>query len=48
MIMGALPMAIGLFPQTVTVATSSLEPEFQSLTDSRGRAVTELTYNKGL
>lgn len=43
-----LPLAIAVFPQEMALDVTSLEPEFQSLTDSSGTAITELYCNKGL
>jgi tricarboxylate carrier len=40
--------AIALFPQIGTLPTSSLEPEFHNLVDSKGSRITQLYYNKGL
>lgn len=42
------PLAWGIFEQTARTDVSSIEPEFQNLTDSQGRRITELYYNKGL
>jgi hypothetical protein len=43
-----LPVAIALFPQVSTIATSRLEPEFQNLRDKNGVPITQLYYNKGI
>jgi hypothetical protein len=39
---GALPLAVAIFPQTGSIAASSLEEKFQN------KGVTTYTYNKGL
>jgi len=44
----ALPAAIALFPQTISVAASSLEPQFHNLKDSKGNTISRLYYNRGL
>lgn len=44
----ALPAAIAVFPQISSLETSDMEPEFQNLTDSNGKPITRLYYNKGL
>ncbi|KAI7854413.1 Tricarboxylate/iron carrier [Circinella umbellata] len=44
----SLPLAIATFPQISSLNTSSMEKEFQNLTDSEGKPVTRLYYNKGL
>lgn len=44
----ALPAALAVFPQTLTMDVDHLEEEFRHLTDSQGRAVRSLTGNKGL
>lgn len=44
----ALPAAIAVFPQISSLDTSDMEPEFQNLTDSNGKPITRLYYNKGL
>jgi len=44
----ALPAAIALFPQNISVAASSLEPQFHHLKDREGNPVTRLYYNRGL
>ncbi|KAI9310533.1 Tricarboxylate/iron carrier [Dichotomocladium elegans] len=46
--MTALPAAIAVFPQISSLETSSMEPEFQNLTDRDGKPITRLYYNKGL
>ena len=43
-----MPPSIAVFPQKATLPVTDLEPEFQGLTDSKGRPVTQLTFNKGL
>jgi hypothetical protein len=40
--------AIALFPQIGSLSTDNMEAEFHNLVDSRGRAITQLYYNKGL
>jgi len=45
---GALPAAIGLFPQRASVDALDLEPEFHNRVDSRGQPISKLFYNKGL
>ena len=44
----APPLACALFKQTSSAKTNGLEPKFQNLVDSKGKAITELYYNKGL
>jgi len=44
----ALPPAIALFPQEMTLPVSSLEAHFQGLTDGSGEPVLEVLCNKGL
>ncbi|SPQ97473.1 Sidoreflexin [Plasmodiophora brassicae] len=44
----AVPLAIGLFPQTGAIRAQDVEPEFQGLKDSKGRPVTSFSFNKGL
>ena len=44
----ALPVAIAIFPQELSIPTSALEPEFQDLKDSKGRPITSVLCNKGL
>lgn len=43
-----LPLASALFPQRVGVSVTSLEPEFQRLTDDKGAPVGTLYFNRGL
>ena len=45
---GALPLAIGLFPQEAAVAARRLEPEFRDLKDEQGQPIKTLYYDKGL
>ncbi len=45
---GALPVAIAVFPQEMTIPVSSLEPEFAGRRDSAGRPVEVVRCNKGL
>ena len=45
---GALPCAIGLFPQISEVDPKKLEPQFHGLVDEKGRPITKLFFNKGL
>jgi tricarboxylate carrier len=44
----ALPLCIGLFPQTAEVPVTKLEPEFHDLKNSRGEKIEKLYFNKGL
>ncbi|KAL1511174.1 hypothetical protein AB1Y20_005990 [Prymnesium parvum] len=44
----ALPVAIAIFPQELSIPVSALEPEFQNLKDSHGRPITSVLCNKGL
>ena len=44
----SLPLAIATFPQISSLNTSSMEKEFQNLTDAEGKPITRLYYNKGL
>ena len=45
---GALPVAIAVFPQEMTIPVGSLEPEFVGRRDSSGRPVEVVRCNKGL
>ena len=47
-IYGALPLAIAIFPQEITIPTSALEPEFQNLRAMDGSLITQVVCNKGL
>ncbi|OEH77251.1 tricarboxylate carrier protein [Cyclospora cayetanensis] len=40
-----LPMAVGIFPSTVKIAASELEPQFHDLKDSDGTPVTHVIFN---
>eukprot|EP00474_Spongospora_subterranea_P010205 CRZ10663.1 hypothetical protein [Spongospora subterranea] len=44
----AVPLAIGIFPQTGIISVQDLEEEFQNVRDSKGDRVSVFTYNKGL
>lgn len=44
----ALPAALAVFPQTLSMDANDLEEEFHSLKDSKGRPVKVLSANKGL
>lgn len=44
----ALPLAIAAFPQEMKIATSALEPEFQSAKDVNGQPLEYVLCNKGL
>jgi len=44
----ALPVAIAIFPQELSIPVSALEPEFQNLKDSKGNLITSVVCNKGL
>lgn len=44
----AMPMAISFFPQIGSMSASSLEPQFQNLTDSTGKRMNEFYFNKGM
>jgi tricarboxylate carrier len=43
-----LPAAIAIFPQNMSIAVTSLEPEFQGLMDKDGNRLEHVFYNKGL
>jgi hypothetical protein len=43
-----LPPAIAYFPQTASIAASSVEPAFQEVKDDSGHLVETFEYNKGL
>ncbi|XP_026194200.1 probable mitochondrial transport protein fsf1 [Cyclospora cayetanensis] len=43
-----LPMAVGIFPSTVKIAASELEPQFHDLKDSDGTPVTHVIFNRGV
>uniref|UniRef100_A0A7S0W4J4 Sidoreflexin n=1 Tax=Hemiselmis tepida TaxID=464990 RepID=A0A7S0W4J4_9CRYP len=45
---GALPVAIGLFPQQASIQASSLEKEFHGLTGDDGERLETLYFNKGV
>jgi tricarboxylate carrier len=45
---GALPVAIGLFPQKSSISTSKLEKEFQGLKSADGKPITQVYFNKGV
>eukprot|EP00823_Brevimastigomonas_motovehiculus_P006295 TRINITY_DN517_c0_g1_i1.p1 TRINITY_DN517_c0_g1~~TRINITY_DN517_c0_g1_i1.p1 ORF type:complete len:339 (+),score=61.49 TRINITY_DN517_c0_g1_i1:57-1073(+) len=45
---GALPAAIGLFPQDCAIKPSQLEPKFHNLKDKNGKPFETLYFNKGL
>merc|ERR1712048_1107510 len=47
-ISGMLPVALSILPTTMEINVSSLEPQFQNLTDSKGNPVTKVYANKGL
>jgi len=47
-ISGMLPVALAILPQKMELSVSSLEPEFQSLKDSKGQPITKVYANKGL
>jgi len=44
----ALPCALAMLPQEMELPTASLEPEYQTLRDSRGEIITRVFANKGL
>jgi len=47
-ISGMLPVALSILPATMEISTSSLEPQFQNLKDSKGNPITTVYANKGL
>ena len=47
-IYGALPLAIAIFPQEISIPVASLEPEFQNLKGSNGKPLEYVVCNKGL
>ena len=47
-IFAGVPAALGVFPQTDSIAASELEPEFRAKVDSKGAPVRVFFYNKGL
>merc|ERR1712151_1349641 len=47
-ISGMLPVALSILPTTMEINVSSLEPQFQNLTDSKGNPITKVYANKGL
>ena len=47
-LMGALPCAIALFPQTASIAAVKLEPQFRNLKDENGDHIQTLYFNRGL
>mmetsp|Transcript_78048 Transcript_78048/g.241977 ORF Transcript_78048/g.241977 Transcript_78048/m.241977 type:complete len:313 (+) Transcript_78048:146-1084(+) len=47
-ISGMLPVALSILPQTMEIDVKKLEPEFQSLRDSKGQPITSVFANKGL
>lgn len=44
----ALPLAIGLFPQTSSITVDKLEDKFKNMTDSKGNKIETFYFNKGL
>lgn len=44
----ALPAALSVYPQTVSLNPNALEPEFHGLSDRHGGSITTLYANKGL
>ena len=44
----ALPLALAVQPQTMTLPAEKLEPEFQNRSDSKGTRITHVFANKGL
>ena len=44
----ALPLALAVQPQTMTLPVEKLEPEFQNRSDSKGNRITQVFANKGL
>lgn len=44
----ALPLTLGIQPQTMVLKAQDLEPEFQNLKDRNGQPITEIYANKGL
>jgi len=47
-ISGMLPVALSILPQKMEIAVSKLEPQFQTLKDSKGQPITSVFANKGL
>mmetsp|Transcript_22898 Transcript_22898/g.54112 ORF Transcript_22898/g.54112 Transcript_22898/m.54112 type:complete len:127 (+) Transcript_22898:289-669(+) len=47
-LMGALPVAVGLFPQEASIAATKLEPEFHNLADNEGKPIRTVFFNKGV
>jgi len=43
-----LPMGIGLFPQTSSIAAGELEEKFHNITNAKGEKINTFYYNKGL
>ena len=46
--LAAVPLAIAIFPQEISIPTSALEPEFQNLKDAKGKLIEHVVCNKGL
>ena len=44
----AVPLAIGMYPQTAKIKSSILEEEFRELTNPRGERIHTFVFNKGL
>lgn len=44
----ALPLAIAIFKQELTLKNEKLEPQFHKLKDNKGNPIHEFTFNKGL
>jgi hypothetical protein len=44
----ALPVALALQPQEMTIAVTELEPRFHDITDADGQPVTHVYAQKGL
>lgn len=47
-LLGAVSPALAFFPQRDSLPVDTMEPKFSGLTDSTGRPVTRVWYNKGL
>lgn len=47
-LLGAVSPALAFFPQRDSIPVERLEPQFRGLTDSSGKAISRVWYNKGL
>jgi len=48
MLSTALPVAVAMYPQQVSISPQKLETKFHNLRDKNGKPITELYFNRGL